>query len=412
MNHLNPSAPIWGQAFRPMFLLGALFSAMAMALWGGGLVAMSTGNYISELPNYGSVWGVFWHSHEMLFGFAAAIVAGFLLTAVQNWTGQRAVNGKPLLILTLVWLAARVLMLCGSAVPWWLTAVVDMAFLPMVAWFFFSLLHKVKQKRNYFFSVVMLFMTFANGVMHYGNAIDDRGMVLWGGHAVAFMIVLFITVVGGRVMPMFTANGTMTPRVPNIEWLDKLTLGSTWLLVFLFITTLDQYVPALLMALICLVAGAAQAVRVGRLRISVAIKVPLLWSLHLAYWFIPAGLLMLCGYYIEVSLSSTNQAYYFQFSTALHALTVGGIGGMIIGMIARVSLGHSGRPLVPHKLMAYGFALLLIAAVVRAFLVAVFPSSLVFLFAISAIIWVIPFCIFVVLYYRILTTPRPDGRIG
>lgn len=412
MNYLNPSAPIWGQAFRPMFLLGALFSAIAMAIWGGSLLALQLGHYSSALPNYGTHQGVFWHSHEMLFGFAAAIIAGFLLTAVQNWTGQRATNGRPLLILTLVWLAARILMLCGSLVPWWLTAAVDMAFLPLVAWFFFRLLHSVKQKRNYFFSVVMLFMTFANGVMHYGNALGERELILWGGHAVSLMIVLFITVVGGRVMPMFTANGTMTPRVANIEWLDKLTLGSTWLLVFLFITTLESYLPTLAMALICLVAAVAQAMRVGRLKIQRTLKVPLLWSLHLAYWFIPLGLLMLCGHYIEVALSDTATAHYFLFSTALHALTVGGIGGMIIAMISRVSLGHSGRPLVANKTLAIAFALLLIAAVIRSVLVALAPSSLLLLSALSALIWILPFVIFVVLYYPILTTPRPDGRAG
>ena len=98
MKYLSPSAPIWGQAFRPMFLLGALFSAFAIAIWGAGIAAMGAGNPIAWLPQYGEVSGHFWHSHEMLFGFAAAIVAGFLLTAVQNWSGQRAINGKALLV--------------------------------------------------------------------------------------------------------------------------------------------------------------------------------------------------------------------------------------------------------------------------------------------------------------------------
>ena len=404
MNPLNASAPLWGQAFRPMFLLAALFSALAMALWGISLIALQTGQPLTSLPQFGSVHGTFWHSHEMLFGFAAAVVAGFLLTAVQNWTGRRATNGKALLILTLVWLCGRVLMLLGSLVPWWLTAVVDMAFMPMVAWFFFSLLFTVKQKHNYFFSVVMLFMTAMNGLMHYGNAHDDMGLVLWGGHAVSLMMILFISVIGGRVMPMFTANGTMTARVPNIEWLDKAVLGSTWLLVALFITTLDRQLPGVVMALVCFVAAAVQAFRVYRLKIWVTLKTPLVWSLHLAYWFIPVGLVMLGIHYLDGSLVA--------FTTALHALTAGAIGGMILGMIARVSLGHSGRPLMPHKVMSIGFGLVLSAAVVRSLLVAVFPAQSLVFYALSAILWTVAFAIFVGLYYQILTTPRPDGRIG
>lgn len=404
MNPLNPSAPIWGQAFRPMFLLAALFSALAMAVWSVGLFALDSGKMLAGVPQFVTVKGTFWHSHEMLFGFAAAVVAGFLLTAVQNWTGRRATHGKSLLALTLVWLVARVLIFCDGLVPWWLTAIVDMAFLPMVAWFFFSLLHSVKQKRNYFFSVVMLLMTAMNGLMHYGNHIGDMGIVHWGGHAVSLMIILFISVIGGRVMPMFTANGTMTARVPNLEWLDKGVLGSTWLLVALYITTLDNLLPGLVMALVCFVAAALQAYRIFRLKLSITWKVPLLWSLHLAYWFIPLGLLMLGVHYLDGGLIA--------FTTALHALTAGAIGGMILAMIARVALGHSGRPLVPHKLMSIGFVLLLLAAAVRSIFVVFLPSSAIHLYAISGVLWTIAFAIFVLLYFRILITPRPDGRAG
>ena len=144
MKYFTASAPLWGQAFRPMFLFGAFFSALAIALWGIGIAAMVAGTSIPYLPQYGTVAGNFWHGHEMLFGFAIAIVAGFLLTAVQNWSGRRAVNGKALLILTSIWVAGRIFMLLGALVPWWLTAAIDMAFLPMVAWYFFKPLYEVK----------------------------------------------------------------------------------------------------------------------------------------------------------------------------------------------------------------------------------------------------------------------------
>ena len=403
MKYLSPSAPIWGQAFRPMFLLGALFSAFAIAIWGTGIAAMGAGNPIAWLPQYGEVSGHFWHSHEMLFGFAAAIVAGFLLTAVQNWSGQRAINGKALLVVTLVWLAGRVFMLLGGLVPWWLIAAVDLAFLPMVAWCFFKPLYAVKQKRNYFFSVVMLLMTAMNAVMHWGNHTNDLGIIYWGGHSMSLMVVLLITVIGGRVMPMFTANGSGTPRVMNLEWLEKSVLGSTWLFVMLFITTLHTLLPAWLMGLLCLVTAVLQAIRIIRLRISVTWKVPLLWSLHLAYWFISIGFVLMALYYFGV-LSS--------FSTALHALTVGAIGGMIIAMIARVSLGHSGRPLQPKKVMSVSFILVLVAALVRSVAIFLLPSLTLQFYWVSAILWAIAFVIFVLAYFNILTTLRPDGRPG
>ncbi len=403
MKYFSPSAPMWGQAFRPMFLLGALFSALAIAIWGIGIAAMVAGTSVSWLPQYGTIAGNFWHAHEMLFGFAAAIVAGFLLTAVQNWSGQRAVNGKALLVLTLVWLAGRVFMLLGDTVPWWLTAVVDMAFLPMVAWYFFKPLHVVKQTRNYFFSVAMLVMTVMNAVMHWGNYTGKLGVVYLGGHAMSLMIVFFVTVIGGRVMPMFTANGSGTARVPNIEWLDKAVAASTLLFVVLFITTLDTMLPGWLVATLCLVAGALQATRIIRLRISVTWKFPLLWSLHLAYWFIAIGFFLLAVHYFNGRVN---------FSTALHALTVGAIGGMIISMISRVSLGHSGRPLQPNKLVSVGFVLVLVAALIRSIATALLPSLTLHFYYVSALLWALAFIVFVILYFRMLTTPRPDGRPG
>ncbi len=403
MNHLSPSAPIWGQAFRPLFLFAAAFSALALAIWGAGFVAMLYGAAVAGIPHFGPVSGTFWHSHEMLFGFAAAVVAGFLLTAVQNWTGRRATNGKPLLILAMVWLAARVLMLLGDLVPWWLTAAVDMTFMPMVAWFFFSLLFQVRQTHNYFFAVVMLIMTAMNGVMHYGNHINDLSLVWWGGHAVSLMIVLFISVVAGRVLPMFTANGTGAPRVPNLEWLDKAVLGSTWLFVMLFILRLDSLLPGWAMALLCVLAAFFQGFRIFRLRLRTTLKTPLVWSLHLAYWFIPLGFVLMALHYLNLGVA---------FSTALHALTAGAIGGMIIAMIARVALGHSGRPLIPHPLMSWAFASVLLAALLRSVVLAIVPQWALPLYVLSALLWVAGFAIYVALYTQIVTTPRPDGRIG
>lgn len=389
-----PAHPLWGQAFRPMFLLGAAFSALAILLWGLALQG------IILLPGSGSV---FWHSHEMLFGFALAIVAGFLLTAVQNWTGQRATHGRPLLLLTLLWLAGRLCMLAGDLLPWWFTGLVDMAFMPLVAWFFWRLLFAVKQQRNYFFVPVLLLMTFANAVMHWGNAVQDMSLVQWGSHSVSWMLILMITVIGGRVMPMFTANGSMTPKTEALPWLEKLVLGASWLLLVIYLLRLDLLLPPFVLALLLVLTAASQALRIARLRIGVTWKIALLWSLHLAYWFIPLGLLLLAMHYLGWPVT---------FSAALHALTAGAVGGMILAMIARVSLGHSGRPLQPRPLMSLSFALLLLAALLRSLGVILWPQQSLLFYSLSALLWSSAFILFVFCYARILLGPRPDGRAG
>ena len=295
MTFMNPAAPLWGQAFRPLFLLAAGFSSLALALWGLALQGQQLS--IMEL-------GTFWHSHEMLFGFAAAVIAGFLLTAVQNWTGRRATNGLPLLILTLVWLAGRGLMLFAPLVPWWLTALVDLAFLPLVAWFFWQLLYAVRQQRNYFFVPVLVLMTAVNAAMHWGNAHHNMGLVLWGSHAVSLMVVLLITIVGGRVMPMFTANGTMTPKVEAIPWLEKVVLGGMWLVVAVFLTTLDQYLPAPVLAAVLIVVALAQALRVARWRIQVTWKV------------IALGLLVCAAGAVVAGAALSGLTHYVQYRSA------------------------------------------------------------------------------------------------
>ncbi|MCA6063744.1 NnrS family protein [Thalassolituus marinus] len=394
MKLFNPDFPLWGQAFRPMFLAAAGFSAFAMLLWGlslSGMIRLPVDN------------PVFWHSHEMLFGFAMAVVAGFLLTAVQNWTGRRAVNGKPLLLLTLVWLSGRMAMLSSAFLPWWLIACIDMAFIPLVALFFWQLVFAVRQKRNYFFAPVLLLMLVCNGSMHWGNAHADGALVLWASHSVSWLMLVFITIIGGRILPMFTANGTMTPKVESLPWLEKSVLISTWLIAALYLTRLDSVLPGWVMSLMLVLSAVAHAVRIFRLNLRITLPVPLLWSLHLAYWFIPLGLLLLALHYAGAPWS---------FSTALHALTAGAIGGMIIAMIARVSLGHSGRPLQPARIMSVAFAMVLLAALLRSLVVALQPQAVSLFFALTSALWVMAFSIFVLVYWSVLISPRPDGRPG
>lgn len=387
--------PLLRQAFRPMFLLGAGFSAFAIALW---LLILAG---VMSPPVYGHA--LFWHSHEMLFGFVAAIVVGFLLTAVQNWTGLRATHGSTLAILTILWLAGRLVLLVGEALPAWLVIAIDLAFLPVAAVLLAIPLIKVAQQRNLFFVPVLILLTLCNALMHYGLQTLRFDVQLIGSQSAVWLVTLLMAIVGGRVIPMFTANGTLTPKAEPILWLDRLALGSLWLIMLLSLTGYDGQLPRSAMAALSLFCAAALALRCWRWKIWRTWRVPLLWSLHLAYWFIPFGLLLFGLRYLELPISN---------STALHALTAGAMGSMILAMIARVSLGHSGRPLQPHPLMSLAFALVLLAALLRVALAALWPQWLMYWYVLAGVLWVLGFVTYVVVYWSVLTTPRADGRPG
>ncbi|WP_417666577.1 NnrS family protein [Pseudidiomarina sp.] len=387
--------PLLRQAFRPMFLLGASFSAIAMLLW-----ILTLAGTIS-LPVYGNV--LVWHAHEMIFGFVAAIVVGFLLTAVQNWTGMRATHGRALGILTTVWLLGRLAFLFGANLPVWLVAGIDLLFLPLSAILLAVPLIKVKQQRNLFFVPVLFLLTFCNALMHYGLVSERFDIQQLGSQNAVWLVALLMAIVGGRVIPMFTANGTMTTKAEPIVWLDRIGLGSLWLVFILNITLFSAQLPDVVMAAIYAISAVALGVRCLRWRIWITLRVPLLWSLHIAYWFIPLGLALFALRELGFNISN---------SIALHAITAGAMGNMILAMIARVSLGHSGRPLQPKAIMSLAFLLVAVAALSRVLLTWLVPEFSMSWFMFSAAAWILAYLIYVVVYLPILITPRPDGRPG
>ncbi|RUO72316.1 NnrS family protein [Pseudidiomarina sediminum] len=387
--------PLLRQAFRPFFLLGASFSVIAMVLWLLGLERQV------ELPWYGHL--LFWHSHEMLFGFVSAIVVGFLLTAVQNWTGLRATHGKTLLVLVLLWLLGRLSFAVGQALPAWVTVALDMSFLPSAALLLALPLVKIGQSRNLFFVPVLLLLTLCNGLMHYGHLAARYDVQRAGITGAILLITLLIAIIGGRVIPMFTANGTQTPRVNALPWLDRLALAPLWAIVVLHLTMLSGALPAVALAALYAIAGVALLVRCLRWRFDRTLKVPLVWSLHLAYLFIPLGLLSLAWHYFSGD---------FMLSRLHHWLLVGAMGSMILSMMARVSLGHSGRPLTLHGWMPMAFALLIGAAVVRVLGFWLYPENIMLSYWVAGVAWIIAYLSYVVIYWPILTRPRADGRPG
>ena len=387
--------PLLRQAFRPMFLFGAAFSAIAMLLWGLILAGQLNIQPVGQV--------LFWHSHEMLFGFACAIAIGFLLTAVQNWTSMRAPHGNSLLLLTLLWLCGRLVLLFGQGLPLWLVAAVDLSFLPLAAWLLAKPLLAVKQYRNLFFVPVLLLLTTCNLIMYLGLYLGRYDLQQLGSLNAIWLITLLMAIVGGRVIPMFTANGTKTPKVEALLWLDRAALGSLWLIFVLHFFSLASLLPASLLSALFALSALLTAIRCARWKIWLTFRVSLLWSLHLAYWFIPLGLALFALRYAGFAISQ---------SIALHALTAGAMGSMILSMMARVSLGHSGRLLQPKQIMAWAFLLVALAGISRTLLIWLLPAHTFSLLWLGIACWVLAYGCYVLVYLPVLTTPRADGRPG
>ncbi len=383
--------PLFRLGFRPFFLLGALFSCLAMLGWLGQL------NNWFALPGIGNpIW---WHAHEMLFGFGAAIVAGFLLTAVQNWTAHPGVRSWPLALIVGLWVLPRCLL------PWLgednlILMALDLAWLPLCAWFLAKPVIMTRQWRNLFFVPLLLILTLLNGASWLWR--DEWSAV---EHLLITTVLLFTTliaVMGGRVIPFFTARGTGQEKAPPSPWLERGALASLWLILLLWLLP-DSWTNSLYMVPLYIVAAGLHLGRQLRWRPGTTLAQPLLWSLHLAYLFIPLGLLALAAHAAGLPLS---------LSLASHLLSAGCMGTMILGMIARVSLGHSGRALHVGRRITLAFALVILSAFMRVLLPLYWPSLTLTGWNLSGWSWIAAYGLFVWVYTPILTRPRADGRPG
>ncbi|MBT2771134.1 NnrS family protein [Halomonas sp. ISL-60] len=387
--------PLMRLAFRPFFLLAALFSVASLLVW----LAFWHGHIL--LRPYGGL--VFWHQHEMLFGFAAAVVAGFLLTAVRNWTGLPSLNGWPLLGVVVLWLSARILMAFPMGLSGWLLLTVDLAFLPVVAIVMAHLVITAKRWRNLVFIPVLLLFAIANLAMHLGVMQGDAELIRQAAYLAVLLITLMMTVVGGRVIAMFTANRLGRTKPDPIPLLEGVTLVSTACVVVLqLVVMLGVVMPTLLLGGVMLLAALANSIRMARWGGLHSWREPLLWGLHGSYACIPLGLVMWV-----LALMGLMRA-----ELAIHALTIGGMGTMMLAMMSRVSLGHTGRPIRTLPGMGVALGLMLIAALVRSPVLALFPQITHWTYTLSIIFWCVAYAIFLVHYTWPLMQSRVDGQDG
>ncbi|TFH79490.1 MULTISPECIES: NnrS family protein [Pseudomonas] len=378
------AAPVFSLGFRPLFLAGAGFAAMAILVWGLWLY----GHWFDLQPAGGMVA---WHRHEMPFGFAAAIVAGFLLTAVPNWTGIPGVRGGALIALVIVWLLGRV--------AWWMPLPVALilalqwAFLPLLAVMLARDLIAAGKRDNYPIVLVLALMAGCQALTLIGLFNDDAGLQRQGVLGALWLIAALMTVIGGRVIPFFIQRGLNRPPVPAAHPLPtQLLLIGSLLTAITFAAGLNDSPRPWLAALFALT-GSLQMLRLIRWHDRGMWRVPLLWSLYLAYAWMALAIWAMAAWHLGL---------IGQQSLATHALAVGGVGGLILAMIARVSLGHTGRLLQPPKAVVLGFALVLIAAGCRVLLV---PFSSLGL-GLSVVLWCAAFALFLRHYTGILLKPR------
>jgi uncharacterized protein involved in response to NO len=338
----------------------------------------------------------------MLFGFVGAAVAGFLLTAVPSWTGQRGWGGWPLVALATLWVAGRAAAWFAAALPAWTVAAIDVAFLPAVALLIAPPLFRTRN-RNRPLLLVLLALAGCNAAFHAALASGDPALASRWLYGTVDLVLVLVTVIGGRIVPAFTSSGLRSRGVtvrPSPPWLERVTLGSTVLLV-----VADVALPGhAVVGALALVAGCAHAARALHWAPHRTLSVPLVWVLHVGYAWVPIGLL-LKGVWLLTGVT---------FASAwLHALTVGALATLILAVMTRASLGHTGRPLVVGRPIAAAYLLLLAAAVARVFgpLVAG-PSHYAVALAVAATLWTAAFALFVAIYGPILAGPRTDGKPG
>jgi len=379
--------PLLRLGFRPFYLGGAMVAALWVPLW---LML-----YLGHPVLTPTVPALLWHAHEMLFGFAVAIIIGFLLTAGKNWTGLQTPRGPALGALVVLWSGARVSSVTG---PGWLYAGLDGALLPVVVVVVARLLWRARNHRNLPLAGILLLLALANAVFHVSALGWIEASPLTPLYAALALITMIETVIAGRVIPAFTMAVHPGVRLVAQPWLERSVLVLTALGLAWWVLAPVHAVGAVLLG----AAAVVQLTRLVRWRSGLSLSRPILWILHLAYAWIPVGLTCL----------ALAQLQWIAPSVGVHALALGATGGLIIGMVTRTARGHTGRPLQVSRLEVGAYVLVMVAALVR-LAGALLPAawySMTLMLAASA--WSLAFGLYLLKYTPWLLQSRLDGKDG
>lgn len=387
---------LWGRGFRPFFLGMSFYTVVVIPWW--------SASWLFGLPAPGWPGPIGWHGHEMLFGFVAAGIAGFLLTASPTWAGRPALCGGPLAALFGLWVAGRIALALAGFLPVWLVAAVDFAFLPALAFIIGWTLRGSGQYRNYGVVVLVSGLALANALVHA----DVLGLAPGGsGRALRLAvdgIVVLILLISGRITPAFTRNAF---RREGLEFevrspmpLHILAITAAAALAIVGCVMPRSGVTGILAAL----AGVAAAARMVGWQSWHTRSDPLLWSLHAGVAWLVVGLLL---------VAAGDLGALIPAAAGLHALTAGAMGSMLIAVMTRVALGHTGRPLLLPSGVVWAYWLVHFAAlsrVVAALVVDPGPNRA--LIGLSSLAWAGGFGLFVLRYGPMLVRPRVDGQPG
>jgi uncharacterized protein involved in response to NO len=383
-------APLWRLAFRAGFLLAGLFAVLGMSRW---LYWM----WLPEQWDF-TLFPGWWHAHEMVFGFAMPVVAGFLLSAVATWTGLPGTSGWRLQVLFGLWLLARLILwlLPQQLALAWLA---EMLFMALLVYELTRRVWAKRQWRNMVFPPVLLALALLSSASYRAAADPLLSMRLHYG--AVWMITVLVVIVGGRVIPLFTGNRLGLKITPLPSWFENLAIGSTVLIALaLVFLPLQQADPAL--TLLCLAGGIIHSVRLAHWQGWKTLAVPLLWSMHLSYLCIPLAMFALAAVDAD-PVASKN---------IIHLLAIGSIGGMVLAMMSRVALGHTGRPLDVPGYLSVAFGMVFLAALVRAALPLLDVAFTLWAWRLSALLWILAFLLFLLRYVPVLTRARVDGKSG
>lgn len=380
--------------FRPFFLLGGVFAVSAVATW---LWILS---YQGGLPRASGLGPVQWHAHEMLFGYTLAVIAGFLLTAVRNWTGVQTLHGAPLLLLATLWLLARAMPFVPhpQAIP--IMAMLDLMFNGLLCIALLYPIIKVRQWKHLAIWGKVLLLLAANALFYLGvfNHLDEG--IRLGLYTALYVIVSLIMLMGRRVIPFFIEKGVDSPvSLVNYRWLDLASL----VLMLVFIVVEVFVVLPVYAAITAAALAILHARRLAGWYTHGIWKEPLLWSLYLGYAWLIAGF----------ALKAWSYWGTLNPMLAIHAFAYGSIGMMTLGMMTRVSLGHTGRDVFnPPRVLGPLFTLLFIGAVARVGMPLLISGSYAMWIMVSQLLWMAAFAGFVLVYAPMLVKGRVDGKYG
>lgn len=386
---------LWGRAFRPFFLAAAIYASAIVPWW--------TLAWLGFVPAPRWPSPSWWHGHEMVFGLVVAAISGFLLTASPVWSGGRALQGPPLRALLVLWVAGRVAMAFAGVLPAWAVAAIDLAFLPALSIAITRTLWGSGQRRNQALVVVLLALTAANAAVHAEVLGLAHGVASRALRLAVDGVVLLILVIGGRITPAFTRNALVRAGDARPVWMSPwpngLAIASVGALALVTVIAGRGTTTGVL----ALIAGAAAAARMAGWQTWSVRRDPLVWSLHAGAAWVAVGLFLVAAGDLGAAIP---------VSAGLHALTAGAMGTMILAVMTRVGLGHTGRPLQLDRAVVWCFVLVIGAAIVRVAVPFQTAAGQRIGLIASGLGWAAAFLLFVLRYWTILTRPRVDGQPG